>query len=50
MREGDPIIFGDNGQVQGVVVEISRTSFTIEIKIAGQIGSNSVMKIPGPRY
>jgi len=31
-------------------VDISRTSFTIEIKIAGHIQSNSVIKIPGPRY
>ncbi len=32
MREGDLIILGDNGQVHGHVTEISRTSFSIEIK------------------
>lgn len=49
MREGDLVILGDNGQLQGSVKEISRTSFTIEIKQSGTIPSYSVVKIPGTR-
>jgi pyruvate kinase len=49
MREGDIIIFGDNGQVQGEVKEISRTSFQVEIMQGGQVTSNSVIKVPGLR-
>lgn len=49
MREHDLVILGDDGQVQGTVVEIARTSFKVEVKQEGVIDSYSVVKIPGTR-
>lgn len=49
MRENDLVVFGDNGQVQGIVKDIARTSFQVEIKQAGVLESFSVVKIPGTR-
>lgn len=49
MREGDIIIIGDKGEVQGVINEISRTSFTVEIMQGGMVHSNAAVKIPGQR-
>jgi hypothetical protein len=49
MKEGDLIVIGDNGTVQGIVCQVSRTSFFIEIIKGGRMLSNAVMKIPGIR-
>jgi hypothetical protein len=49
MREGDLIIIGDKGEVQGVINEISRTSFSVEIMQGGMVHSFAAVKIPGQR-
>lgn len=49
MRDGDAIVIGDKGEVQGVICEISRTSFSVEIKQGGVLHSHAVVKIPGQR-
>lgn len=49
IREQDWIIVGEGGRVQGEVVEITRTSFIIEVKQAGVIYSYDCVKIPGNR-
>ena len=49
MREGDLIIIGDKGEVQGVINEISRTSFSVEIMQGGMVHSYAAVKIPGQR-
>lgn len=49
MRDGDLIVIGDRGEVEGVIYQVSRTSFCVEVKQGGVVRSRDVVKIPGAR-
>lgn len=47
MREGDSVMIGC--EVKAQVVDVSRTSFILEVKCAGTCDTNSVVKVPSER-